>query len=87
LNNRNAIQRGKEKTPFIHPVLLDRVIAPLVAQVDALEHKGTDLTPEEKQQYVDATTELKALQHQRELILARTGDEYVLDPPKSPPRP
>ncbi len=44
-NNRNAIQRGKDKDPFIHPVLLDRVIAPLSTQVDALEKKGSELTP------------------------------------------
>jgi len=89
-NNRNAIQRGKDKDPFIHPVLLDRVLAPLSAQVDALEKKGseqgtTGLAPAEKQQFIDLSAQLKALQHQRELILARTGDEYVLDPPKLNP--
>lgn len=81
-NNRNAIQRGKEKDPFIHPVLLDRAIAPLSAQVDVLEKKGSELTPAEKQQFIDLSAQLKALQHQRELILARTGDDYVLDPPR-----
>ena len=86
-NNRNAIQHGKEKEPFIHPVLLDRVIAPLSAQVDALEKKGSELTPAEKVQFIDLSAQLKALQHQRELILARTGDEYVLDPPKPPLQP
>ena len=86
-NNRNAIQRGKDKDPFIHPVLLDRAIAPLSAQVDALEKKGNDLTPAEKQQFVDQSAQLKALQHQRELILARTGDEYLLDAPRlAPPK-
>ena len=80
-NNRNAIQRGRDHDPFIHPVLLDRLIAPLTTQTDALEKKGTDLTSQEKQKYIESSTELKALQHQRELILSRTGDEYVLDPP------
>jgi hypothetical protein len=51
--------------------------------VDALEKKGAELSPPEKQQFIDASTQLKSLQHQRELILARTGDEYVLDPPKT----
>jgi poly-gamma-glutamate synthesis protein (capsule biosynthesis protein) len=81
-NNRNDIQRGKDTIPFIHPVLIDRVIAPAAAQVAALEGKGADLTPAEKQQYIDASSRLKELQHQRELILGRTGEEYVLDPPK-----
>jgi hypothetical protein len=62
-------------------VLLDREIAPLAPEVEALE-KRTDLSATEKAQFVEATTRLKALQHQRELILARTGDEYVVDPPK-----
>jgi poly-gamma-glutamate capsule biosynthesis protein CapA/YwtB (metallophosphatase superfamily) len=86
-NNRNQLQRGKDSAPFIHPVLIDRIIAPLTAQVEAFEKKGSDLTPEEKQQYIEAANKLKSYQHQRELILARTGDEYVLDPPKrDPPR-
>jgi poly-gamma-glutamate synthesis protein (capsule biosynthesis protein) len=84
-NNRNAIQRGKEKDPYIHPALLDRLVAPLSAQVDALEKKGADLSPAEKAQFIDLSAQLKALQHQRELILARTGDEYLLDPPKQAP--
>jgi poly-gamma-glutamate capsule biosynthesis protein CapA/YwtB (metallophosphatase superfamily) len=91
-NNRNQLQRGKDTQPFIHPELLDRVIAPLSAQVDAFEKKavsnsGSDksspgLSADEKQQYIEASTRLKALQHQRELILSRTGDEYVIEPPK-----
>ncbi len=84
-NNRNQIQRGKDSAPFIHPVLIDRAIAPLAAQVEALEKKGTELTAEEKQQYIESSSQLKALQHQRELILTRTGDEFVLDPPKPAP--
>jgi poly-gamma-glutamate capsule biosynthesis protein CapA/YwtB (metallophosphatase superfamily) len=86
-NNRNQLQRGKDSTPFIHPVLIDRVIAPLSAQVEAFEKKGTDLTPEEKPQYIEAVNKLKSYQHQREQILARTGDEYVLEPPKQDPPP
>jgi len=91
-NNRNQLQRGKEKNPEIHPVLIDRAIAPLNAEVDAFEKKAADksgpdksgptITPEEKQHYMEAVTRLKTLQHQREQVLARTGDEYVLDPPK-----
>jgi hypothetical protein len=82
-NNRNDLQRGKKDPPFIHPVLVDRAIAPIAAEVESLEKKGTDLTPAEKQQYIEASTQLKTLQHQRELILARTGDEYVLESPKT----
>ena len=85
-NNRNDLQRGKDKAPFIHPILIDRAIAALAAQVDTLEKKGAGLTAEEKQQYVEISTRLKSYQHQREQILARVGDEYVLDPPKTDPQ-
>jgi poly-gamma-glutamate synthesis protein (capsule biosynthesis protein) len=88
-NNRNDLQRGRDKDPFIHPVLIDRAISLASALVDGLEKKapdksGPEMTPAEKQRYVEATTRLKTLQHQRELILSRTGDEYLSDPPKLP---
>ena len=86
-NNRNEIQRGHEKLPFIHPVLIDRVLPAASAAVDAFDAKvkqGTELTASEKAEYIEASTRLKMFQHQRELILARTGDEYVLDPPPLP---
>jgi poly-gamma-glutamate synthesis protein (capsule biosynthesis protein) len=86
-NNRNQLQRGKQHDPEIHPVLIDRAIAPVSAEVDTLEKKGSELTPAEKQQYIEAVTRLKTLQHQREQILARTGDEYAIDPPKLPQKP
>ena len=85
-NNRNEIARGREKTPFIHPVLLDREIAPLAPEVEALE-KRTDLTAAEKAEFVEKTSRLKALQHQRELILGRVGDEFVVDAPKVAAKP
>ncbi len=90
-NNRNDVQRGREKEPFIHTVLIDRVIPPAAAEVASLDQQnaakakeGTALTPAEKAQYIEATNRLKLYQHQRELILARTGDEYFADPPPLP---
>ncbi|MGA8088243.1 MAG: CapA family protein [Terracidiphilus sp.] len=84
-NNRNAIAAGKAKTPNIHPVLIDREIPKVQAELDEL-NKATDdgaqMTAEQKQQFIDANKELKLLMDRRAQILARTGDEYVTDPPK-----
>ncbi len=82
-NNRNALASGKTKTPVIGPVLIDRVLPELQAKVDALgkEAQG-EMSAEDKQQFIAATNELKLLTDRREQILARTGDEFVVEPPK-----
>jgi poly-gamma-glutamate synthesis protein (capsule biosynthesis protein) len=81
-NNRNEVARGKTRTPVIGPVLIDRVLPELQAKVDALgkEAQGK-MSAEDKQQFVEATKELKLLTDRREQILARTGDEFVTAPP------
>lgn len=82
-NNRNALAAGKTKTPVIGPVLIDRVLPELQAKVDALSKEAPDaMSAEEKRQFIDATNELKLLTDRREQILARTGDEFVVEPPK-----
>ena len=45
------------------------------------------LTPEQQKEFVEITTELKLLDDRRKLLLARTGDDYVTDPPKLPAKP
>ena len=40
------------------------------------------MSAEQKQDFVEATKQLKLLTDRREKILARTGDEYVIEPPK-----
>ena len=40
------------------------------------------LTEEQKQEFIEVTDRLKLLTDRRGQILARTGDEYVADPPK-----
>jgi len=84
-NNRNAIAAGKTKTPDIHPVLIDREIPRLQAKLDELNKavgNGGEMTPEQKQQFIGLNKELKLLMGRRSQILARTGDEYLTDPPK-----
>lgn len=86
-NNRNAIAAGKTKTPSIHPVLIDRVLPKVQAELDALNKStqdGADMTPDQKQQFIDLNKEIKLLTDRRSQILARTGDEFVTDPPKLP---
>lgn len=84
-NNRNELARGKTRTPVIGPVLIDRVMPGLQARLDELNKKGAggaELTADEKQQFIETTKELKLLSDRREQIVARTGGEYVVEPPR-----
>jgi hypothetical protein len=85
-NNRNELATGKTKTPIIRPVLIDREIPRLQARLDELNKLAQPLTPEQKQEFVEVTTQLKLLDDRRKLLLARTGDDYVTDPPKLVPK-
>jgi poly-gamma-glutamate capsule biosynthesis protein CapA/YwtB (metallophosphatase superfamily) len=84
-NNRNALAAGKTKTPSIHPVLIDREIPRIQAELGELNKTtsdGAEMNAEQKQQFIQINKELKLLMDRRSQILARTGDEYVTDPPK-----
>lgn len=45
------------------------------------------LTTDQKKDFVSVASQLKVLDDRRGQILARTGDEYVVDPPKGLPKP
>jgi hypothetical protein len=59
----------------------------LQGRLDELNKLGQSLTAEQKQEFVDLTKELKVLDDRRRLLLARTGDDYLTDPPKLPAKP
>jgi poly-gamma-glutamate synthesis protein (capsule biosynthesis protein) len=95
-NNRNEVAGGRAKTPVIHPVLIDREMPRLQARLDELNKiadagkadgsssaGATGLTAEEKKEFIAVTNQLKLLDDRRQQILGRTGDEYVVDPPKA----
>jgi poly-gamma-glutamate synthesis protein (capsule biosynthesis protein) len=42
------------------------------------------LTPDQQKEFIELTTQLKLLADRRQQILARTGDDYIADPPKPP---
>lgn len=89
-NNRNAIAAGKAKTPNIHPVLIDRELPAMQAKLDAFNkstQNGEAMTREQQQEFIDLNKEVKLLMDRRSQILARTGDEFVTDPPKLPAKP
>jgi poly-gamma-glutamate capsule biosynthesis protein CapA/YwtB (metallophosphatase superfamily) len=89
-NNRNAIAAGKSKMPNIHPALIDREIPLMQAKLDELKKSvgdGGEMTAEQKQQFIELNKELKLLMDRRSQILARTGDEYLSDPPKLAAKP
>jgi hypothetical protein len=81
-NNRNELASGHAKTTVIRPILIDREMLRLQARLDNLNKSATPLTAEQKQEFIDVTNRLKLLDDRRKLLLARTGDEYVTDPPK-----
>ncbi|HYL11049.1 MAG TPA: CapA family protein [Candidatus Acidoferrales bacterium] len=80
-NNHHLVASKKAKTLFIGPVFLDREIPRLQAKFDELNHLGTPLSPEQKKELIEVSGELQMLKHRRELLLARTGDEYLIAPP------
>ena len=84
-NNRNELARGRAKSTIIRPILIDREIPRLQVRLDELNKLstgGTALTAEQKQEFIEVTNRLKLLSDRRKLLLDRTGDEYVTDPPK-----
>lgn len=87
-NNRNAIASGKSKMPSIHPVLIDRELPRVQAELDELNkatNNGAQMSDEQKKQFIDLNKEVKLLTDRRGQILARTGDDFVIDPPKVDP--
>jgi len=84
-NNRNELARGQAKTPVICPVLINREISRVQAKLDELNKIYTpkkSLTVEQNKEFIGLTNRLKLLTDRRALLLARVGDEYVIDPPK-----
>jgi poly-gamma-glutamate capsule biosynthesis protein CapA/YwtB (metallophosphatase superfamily) len=95
-NNRNEIASGRAKKPAIHPVLIDRAIPKVQAQLAVLskiadankaDASAPALTADQKKEFIALTNELKVLTDRREKILARTGDEYLTEPPKVASKP
>jgi poly-gamma-glutamate capsule biosynthesis protein CapA/YwtB (metallophosphatase superfamily) len=95
-NNRNDIAAGRAKTTIIRPILMDREIPKLQARLDELNKLNTMpdasagaivYTAEQKKEFMEVTNRLKLLTDRRALLLARTGDDYLIDPPKPPAKP
>ena len=95
-NNHNEIASGRAKTTIIRPVLIDREIPRLQARLDELTKltsatsaadAESKMTADRRKEFIELTTQLKLLTDRRALILARTGDEFVTEPPKLPGKP
>ncbi len=84
-NNHLLMKNGQEKAPNIRPVFMDRELPRLQARLDLLSHAEPQLTPEQKQEWIRVSSQLELLKHRRELLLARTGDDYVIAPPNLEP--
>ncbi len=99
-NNRNDLASGKVKATVIRPLLMDREIPRLQARVDELTKLSTaptstggatgaasGLSDAQKKEFIEVSNRLKLFTDRRALLLARTGDEYLVDPPKLPAKP
>lgn len=80
-NNHLQLQSGHTKIACIRPVLIDREIPKLQTEVDDLTRLGDQLSADQKKELVQLSSELETLKHRRELLLSRTGDEYLISPP------
>lgn len=80
-NNRLQLKSGQAEDPSIRPVLIDRQIPRLQARLDQLNQVGSSLSNEQKQEFTQVSSQLDLLKHRRELLLGRTGDDYVIAPP------
>jgi hypothetical protein len=74
---------------------MDREIPRLQARLDELNKLSaspgasagaTVFTAEQKKEFIEVTNQLKLLTDRRAILLARTGDDYVTDPPKASPK-
>jgi poly-gamma-glutamate synthesis protein (capsule biosynthesis protein) len=84
-NNALALRAGRAKVPVIRPVLLDREIPALERRVAELQPLGAQMTSDQKQEFVQVSSQLQMLKRRRELLVARTGDDYVIAPPALAP--
>ena len=80
-NNRLELRSGRAKAASIYPVFMDRAIPQLQAQLDQLNQLGAQMSDVQKQEFRQVSNQLAMLKHQREMVLDRTGDEYVVPPP------
>jgi poly-gamma-glutamate capsule biosynthesis protein CapA/YwtB (metallophosphatase superfamily) len=83
-NNHLLVKGGHAKSLSIRPVFLDRVIPDLQSRVDTLQALGAQLSTEQKQELIQLSNQLAMLKHRRELLLLRTGDDFLIPPPPLP---
>jgi len=76
-NNHNELG-STAKTPVIRPVLMDREIPALQAQIAELSKAES---PAQKQELAAANARLKLLEYRRKLLLERTGSTFLVAPP------
>lgn len=83
-NNQPRVKGAPGDPPRIRPILIDREMPKVKARVDELQAKGEALTKDEKKELTAALKRLELLRRRRELILNRTGDEYLVPTPPEP---
>src|SRR5258708_7456375 len=80
-NNHHLVASKKAQALFIGPAFIDREVPRLQARFEELDHLGPQLSAEQKKELIEVSGELQMLKHRRELLLGRTGDEFLIAPP------
>jgi len=52
-----------------------------MARFDELSKTGAELSAEQKKELLEVNKRLELLKRRRELLLGRTGDEFLIAPP------
>jgi hypothetical protein len=80
-NNLVSVRSGREKGVLIRPVFIDREMPRLMERFDELSRPGLELSPAQKLELLHVNKRLELLKRRRELLLSRTGDEFLAAPP------
>ena len=80
-NNLVSVRSGREKSVLIRPVFIDREMPRLMTRFDELSQTGVELSPAQKLELLQVNKRLELLKRRRELLLSRTGDEFLAAPP------
>src|SRR5260370_40090223 len=70
-NNHLGLKNGREKTPFIRPVLIDRELPRLETRRDELTRATAPLSPEQRQARIQVSAQLDLLKHRRASVRPR----------------
>ena len=79
-NNDLLFRSGQAPSRVIRPILMDRELPRLQVRLDELARLGDQASADDKKEMLRLARALELLRHRRELLLERTGDEFLVAP-------